>query len=103
MSHLITAHSSAPSAVRELPEGVIDITHRGLAEAHAVDDFEHGYAQGARDVLSLYPQLIEQYLAANHGEITPAVRRAFRAFGRFVERRIGRRLDDAGFVDGAGI
>ena len=105
MSHPIpTVASAIPSAVRELPEGVIDITHGALADTFAAaDDFEQGYAQAARDLLALYPQLVEQYLFAHHGEITPAVRRAVRAFGRYVEQRVGRRLDDAGFIDGSGI
>ena len=104
MSHPIpTVASATPSAVRELPEGVVDITFHTFADTFAAEGFEHGYAQAARDLLSVYPLLVEQYLAAHHGEVTPAVRRAVRAFGQFVEQRIGRRLDEAGFIDGAGI
>ena len=104
MSHLLADRSSA-SAVRELPEGVSDITLHSWVDTFgaAAEGYEHGYARGTRDLLALYPGLIEQFLAANHGEVTPAVRAGIRAFGRFVEDHVGRKLDDAGFIDGSGI
>ena len=105
MSHFITADrsESAAAAVRELPDGVQDITFHSWVDSYAAEGYEHGYARGTRDLLAIYPLLIEQYLAANHGRITPAVRAGIRAFGRFVENHVGRKLDDAGFIDGSGI
>ena len=97
-----TNHSSEP-AIRGLPEGVVDITFHSLADAYAAEGYEQGYARGTRDLLALYPLLIEQYLHTNHADVTPAVRQAIRAFGGFVEDRIGKRLNDAGFIDGSGI
>jgi hypothetical protein len=103
VSHLFTADRSESAVVRELPEGVQDITFHSWLDSYAAEGYEHGYARGTRDLLALHPLLIEQYLAANPGQVSPAVRAGIRSFGRFVEQHVGRKLDDAGFIDGSGI
>jgi hypothetical protein len=97
-----TSHSTAPAS-SGLPDGVVDITFHSLADAHAVEGYEQGYARGTRDLLALYPLLVEQYLATHHAEFTPSARRAVRAFGKHVQDYVDRRLDGAGFIDGSGI
>jgi hypothetical protein len=98
----VTSQSTTDSATGGDVSDVLDITLHSLAGAYAAEGYEQGYARGSRDLLALYPLLIEQFLHAR-GDVTPEIRRAVRDFGRFVEDRIGRRLDEAGFVDGAGI
>jgi len=101
---LTTSHSTTPAAAtRGLPDGVVDITFSSLADAYAVEGYEQGYARGTRDLLAIYPLLVEQYLATHYAEFSPSARRALRAFARFVEDHVSRRLDDAGFIDGSGI
>jgi hypothetical protein len=97
-----TSHSTSPAA-RGLPDGVVDITLNGLAEAYAVEGYEHGYARGTRDLLAIYPLLVEQYLATHYAEFNPSARRALQAFAKHVQDYVSRRLDDAGFIDGSGI
>ncbi len=97
-----THHSTAP-ATRGLPDGVVDITFNSLADAYAVEGYEQGYARGTRDLLALYPLLVEQYLATHYAEFNPSARRALQAFAKHVQDYVSRRLDDAGFIDGSGI
>ena len=97
-----TSQSTVP-ATRGLPDGGVDITFNSLADAYAVEGYEQGYARGTRDLLGIYPLLVEQYLATHYAEFNPSARRALRAFARFVEDHVSRRLDDAGFIDGSGI
>ena len=96
------SHPTAP-ATRGLPDGVVDITFHSQADAYAVEGYEQGYARGTRDVLAIYPLLVEQYLATHEPQFTASARRALRAFATFVENHVSRRLDDAGFIDGSGI
>ena len=85
-----------------LPEGVVDITDHSFVSSHAAEGYEQGYARGARDVLALYPLLIEQFLHARPG-VAADVRRIVREFAGSVREHVGRRLNDAGFIDGSGI
>lgn len=102
----VTADASAAS-------DVVDITLHGLLGAYSAGGYEQGYARGARDLLALYPLLIEQFLY-DHDHLDPETRRTIRALGRYVEDHAGRRLEegggvdafgrpDDGFADGAGI
>ena len=97
---MTTSHSTT-SATRGLPEGVVDITSGNLADGHA--GYEKGYARGTRDLLAIYPLLVEQYLATHEAEFNPSARRALQAFAKHVQQYVRRRLDDAGFIDGSGI
>ena len=85
-----------------LPEGVVEITYHSLVASYAAEGYEQGYARGARDLLALYPLLMDQFLRDRAG-VSVEVRRAVREFGRYVQDHVGRRLDDAGFIDGSGI
>jgi hypothetical protein len=82
--------------VTELPDVPADETFRSVLTAYAAEGYEHGYARGTRDLLSLYPLLIERYLHAHAASVTPAVRQAIRALGLYVEDQVSRRLDEAG-------
>ena len=89
--------------VTELPDApASESAFNSVLEAYAGHGFDQGYARATRDLLSVYPLLVEQFL---HGrkEATPQVRKLIRDFGRFVEERVGRKLEDAGFADGGGI
>jgi len=97
-----TTHSTVPST-RGLPDGVVDITFNSLADAYAVEGYEQGYARGTRDLLAIYPLLVEQFLATHYAEFNPSARRALQSFAKHVQDYVGRRLDDAGFIDGSGI
>ena len=90
-------------AVTELPDdGLVDSTLHSLLDSYSEHGYDQGYTRGTRDLLALYPLLIEQFLH-QRPEATSQVRRLIRDFGRFVEERVGRRLADAGFADGEGI
>ena len=90
-------------AVTELPDdAVVDTTLHSLLDVYSGHGYDQGYTRATRDLLAVYPLLIEQFLHAR-SESTPEVRRLIRDFGRFVEERVGRRLTEAGFTDGAGI
>ena len=97
-----TSHSTVP-ATRGLPDGVIDITLNGPADGYAADGYAQGYARGTRDLLALYPLLVEQYLATHYAAFNPSARRALHAFAKHVQDYVSCRLDDAGFIDGSGI
>ena len=89
--------------VTELPDdAVVDTTLHSLFDVYSEHGYDQGYTRATRDLLAVYPLLIEQFLQA-HRESTPDVRRLMRDFGRFVEERVGRRPTDGGFTDGAGI
>jgi hypothetical protein len=89
--------------VTELPDpAVVDSTLNSLLDVYSEHGYDQGYTRATRDLLAVYPLLIEQFLH-QRAEATPQVRRLVRDFGRFVEDRVGRRLSDAGFTDGAGI
>ncbi|MGB7160485.1 MAG: hypothetical protein WBD40_20635 [Tepidisphaeraceae bacterium] len=93
---------SASATIDEPGDEVVDSTLHSLLDVYSVHGYDQGYTRATRDVLAFYPLLIEQFLH-RRSEVTPEVRRLIRDFGRFVEERVGRRLTDAGFVDGAGI
>ena len=89
--------------VTELPDdALVDSTLHSLLDVYSDHGFDQGYNRATRDLLAIYPLLIEQFL---HGrpDATPELRRVVRDFARFVEDRVDRRLSDAGFTDGAGI
>jgi hypothetical protein len=89
--------------VTELPDdAVVDTTLHSLLDVYSEHGYDQGYTRATRDLLAVYPLLIEQFLHARP-EATPEIRRLIRDFGRFVEERVGRKLHDAGFTDGAGI
>ena len=89
--------------VTELPDdAVVDTTLHSLLDVYSEHGYDQGYTRATRDLLAVYPLLIEQFLHARP-ESTPEIRRLIRDFGRFVEGRVGRKLHDAGFTDGAGI
>ena len=89
--------------VTELPDdAVVDSTLNSLLDVYSEHGYDQGYSRATRDLLAVYPLLIEQFLH-QRPEATPQVRRLVRDFGRFVEEHVGRRLSDAGFTDGAGI
>jgi hypothetical protein len=89
--------------VTELPEdAVIDTTLHSLLDVYSEHGYDQGYTRATRDLLAVYPLLIEQFLHTRQ-ESTSEVRRLIRDFGRFVEERVGRQLTEAGFTDGAGI
>jgi hypothetical protein len=89
--------------VTELPDdAVVDTTLHSLLDVYSEHGYDQGYTRATRDLLAVYPLLIEQFLYTRP-ESTPEVRRLIRDFGRFVEERVGRKLTDAGFTDGAGI
>jgi len=88
-------------------DNVSETSFRSLLTAYTAEGYEQGYARGTRDLLALWPLLIEQFLHART-DVSPETRQAVRAFGRYVEARVDRDLGDAGFdspglVDGAGI
>lgn len=89
--------------VTELPDdAVVDTTLHSLLDVYSEHGYDRGYTRATRDLLAVYPLLIEQFLHTRP-ESTPEVRTLIRDFGRFVEERVGRKLTDAGFTDGAGI
>jgi hypothetical protein len=89
--------------VTELPEdAVVDTTLHSLLDVYSEHGYDQGYTRATRDLLAVYPLLIEQFLHTRQ-ESTSEVRRLIRDFGRFVEERVGRQLTEAGFTDGAGI
>ena len=89
--------------VTELPDdAVVDTTLHSLLDVYSEHGYDQGYTRATRDLLAVYPLLIEQFLHTRR-EATPEVRRLIRDLGRFVEERVGRKLTDAGFTDGAGI
>ena len=89
--------------VTELPDdAAVDTTSHSLLDVYSEHGYDQGYTRATRDLLAVYPLLIEQFLHARP-ESTPEIRRLIRDFGRFVEERVGRKLHDAGFTDGAGI
>jgi hypothetical protein len=102
-SFLMATSHSPTSAPRGLPDGVVDITFSTLADAYTVEAYERGYARGTRDLLAIYPLLVEQYLATHYAAFNPSARRALQAFAKHVQDYVSRRLDDAGFIDGSGI
>jgi len=85
--------------VEELPDSPLDATFQGILRAYTAEGYEQGYARGTRDLLSLYPLLIEQFLHAQ-GSLSGETVAALRRFADYVERHVGRKLDDAGYVDG---
>ena len=93
---------SASATIDGPGEEVIDTTLHSLLDVYSVQGYDQGYTRATRDLLAVYPLLIEQFLH-QRSEVTPEVRRLVRDFGRFVENRVGQRLTEAGFVDGAGI
>jgi hypothetical protein len=89
--------------VAELPDdGVVDTTLHSLLDVYSEHGYDQGYSRATRDLLAVYPLLIEQFLH-QRPEVGADVRKLLRDFGRFVEDRIGQRLTEAGFTDGAGI
>ncbi len=89
--------------VTELPDEVrVDSAFHSVLESYSGHGYEQGYSRATRDVLSVFPLLIEQFLHKRR-DATPQVRRALRDFGHFVEDRIARQCEEAGFADGAGI
>ena len=89
--------------VTELPDdAVVDTTLHSLLDVYSEYGYDQGYTRATRDLLAIYPLLIEQFLH-KRPESTPEIRRLIRDFGRFVEERVGRKLTNAGFTDGAGI
>ena len=96
-------HDIGSVTVTELPnDGLVDSTLHSLLDVYSEHGYDQGYTRGTRDLLAVYPLLIEQFLH-QRPEATPQLRRLIRDFGRFVEDRVGRKLADAGFSDGAGI
>ena len=96
-------HDFVSITVTELPDdGLVDTTLHSLLDSYSEHGYDQGYTRGTRDLLAVYPLLIEQFLH-QRAEATPQVRRLVREFGRFVEERVGQKLADAGFSDGAGI
>ena len=96
-------HDDVSVTVTELPDdGLVDTTLHSLLDVYSEHGYDQGYTRATRDLLAVYPLLIEQFLH-QRAEATPQVRKLIRDFGRFVDERIGRKLDDAGFSDGAGI
>ena len=89
--------------VTEPPDdAVVDTTLHSLLDVYSEHGYDQGYTRATRDLLAVYPLLIEQFLHARP-ESTPELRRLIRDLGRFVEERFGRKLHDAGFTDGDGI
>ena len=93
--------------ITELPDNaLVDTTLHSLLDVYSEHGYDQGYTRATRDLLAVYPLLIEQFLhqpAYQRPEATPQVRRLIRDFGRFVEERVGKKLSDAGFSGGAGI
>jgi hypothetical protein len=84
-------------------EPLTDATMSSLLDAYSDHAYQDGYARATRDLLAVYPLLIEQYLHRNQIE-SAELRRAIRGFGMFIEETVDRRLADSGFVDeGLGI
>jgi hypothetical protein len=77
-------------------------TLEGVLHAYVSEGYEQGYARATRDLLLLYPALIEQFLL-DHVETSAEVRRGIRQLGRYLHQHIGSKLDQAGFIDGSGI
>ena len=88
--------------VTELPDSFVDSTLNSLLDVYSGHGYDQGYTRATRDMLAVYPLLIEQFLH-QRPQVTPEVRKLIRDFGRFVEKRVGRRLSVAGFKDGEGI
>ena len=89
--------------VTELPDVPTDSAFGSVLDAYAAEGFDQGYAHASRDLLAIYPLLIEQFLR-NRGDLTPSVRAGIRDFSAYLQNFIGKRLTDAGFVeDGLGI
>ena len=80
-----------------------DNTVNSILDAYSDHAYQQGYARATRDLLAIYPLLIEQYLVANRIK-SPDLRRAIRGVGEYIENTVDRKLSDAGFVnDGLGI
>jgi hypothetical protein len=89
--------------VSELPDdALVDTTLHSLLDVYSEHGYDRGYTRATRDLLAVYPLLIEQFLH-QRPEATAELRRLIRDFGRFVQDRVGRKLDEAGLADGAGI
>ena len=100
MTQLNDAHSVT---VTELPDdALVDSTLHSLLDVYSDHGYDRGYTRATRDLLAVYPLLIEQFLH-QRADATPGLRRVIRDFAKFVEERVDRRLSDAGFTDGAGI
>lgn len=96
-------HDDASVTITELPDNaLVDTTLHSLLDVYSEHGYDQGYTRATRDLLAVYPLLIEQFLH-QRPEATPQVRRLIRDFGRFVEERVGKKLSDAGFSGGAGI
>jgi hypothetical protein len=78
------------------PSNVIDPE---ILRAYATEGYEQGYAQGTRDLLASYAQLIELHLSGL-SQLSPDIARTIRLFNQSVQAHIGRKLDEAGYVDG---
>jgi hypothetical protein len=78
-----------------------DSTVTSILDAYSDHAYQHGYARATRDLLAIYPLLIEQYLVANRIE-SPELRRAIRGVGEYIENTVDRKLSNAGFVSDAG-
>jgi len=92
---------SDSSIVTEQP--LNDAAVNSILDAYSDHAYQQGYARATRDLLAVYPLLIEQYLHANQIE-SPELRRAIRGVGEFIAQTIDRKLTDSGYVnDGLGI
>ena len=89
--------------VTELPDVPTDQAFRTVLTAYAAEGYEHGYARAARDLLGLYPLLVERFLRehASAADVSPLVRQSVRAFGIYLADQVSRRLDEAGYDDPA--
>ena len=100
MTQLTDSHSVT---VTELPDdALIDSTLSSLLDVYSDHGYDRGYTRATRDLLAIYPLLMEEFL---HGrpDATPEIRRVIRDFAKFVEQRVDRPLPEVGFTEGAGI
>lgn len=83
-------------------ELISDQTVGRILDAYEDHAFQQGYSRATRDLLAIYPLLIEQFLHSQAID-NPELRKLIRRFGRFVEEKVDRNLSAAGFTDGEGI
>jgi len=93
---LTTQESAVPNDLAAVP--LNDATVGSILDAFSDHAYQQGYARATRDLLAVYPLLIEQYLVANNIE-SPGLRRAIRGLGNYIETTIDRKLAAAGFED----
>jgi hypothetical protein len=92
---------SSDSDILVTEQRLNDAAVNSFLDAYSDHAYQQGYARATRDLLAVYPLLIEQYLHANQIE-SPELRRALRGVGEYIEQTVDRKLSDNGFANDGG-